>query len=393
MLLRRFIKTPNTFWLSVATMVGSIVGIGLFGIPFVFQKSGFGIGMIFLLVLGGISVLTNLFYGEIILRTHERHQFVGYVHTYRGRIARWINLFNFWVAVFGSTTATLIINGEFLSTALRIMGIAISPFWASTIFVIVAAIVVYSGLKTVSKLDFLMMVLFFATVLLIGGVGAPHLQLVNFEFVADPVFWFLPFGVILFALQGIQGVPLVREVLVGKERLLKKAIVFGTVIPVALYAIFTFIVVGISGEFTSPDTIEGLTGFLGTPVILIGSLFGFLTSSTIFLSTSTAFKESLWQDFKFKKTVGFLIVMIPAYLLFALGTLNFINIMGLVGGVAVGIDLILLIFVYAKAKHGGSRIPEYSIRVPNWVLYCMMTLFALGAFYTLFAGWLHTHIL
>ena len=372
---------PNKFWYAVAVLVGSTVGVGIYGMPFAFQKAGFGVGLLFLLGVVGLVLLSNLLYGEVVLRTHERHQFVGYVKKYLGPWAQKFNLFLFWVAVYGALVGIIIISGDFLTNILSPY-FNFSPFAFSTFFLIAASILVLRGLKTVSRFDFFMMVLLGFIVLLITLLGIKRVDLANYTLGAKD-FWFLPFGVVLFAMNSMPGIPLVREALIGSENKLKKALVAGTIIPAILYLIFTIFVVGVSGDFTSPDAISGLLGFLGPKVVFIGSLFGFLTSSTIFLNLATSLKESLRQDFHFNHWWAWLLAILPPYLLFLSGIRNFIDIIGLVGGVAVSLEAILLVFVYISAKRNGDRIPEYSIRVPKPVLYLLMLVFAAGAAYTL----------
>ena len=376
-------KRPSTFWYAVALLVASTVGIGFFGIPYTFARAGFGVGFILFAILTVLILITNLLYGEIILRTHERHQFVGYVRLYLGRWARLANLFTFWVSVYGAFIGILIVNGEFLSKFLSFFGYRVSPALLSTLFVVVAIGLVYAGLKTVSHVDFVVMAVSIAIVGLIAVFGIPHLSSDNFVF-SNRQAWFLPFGVILFALNAIQGVPLVREALIGKERLYRRALLWGTLIPAVLYIVFIVVVVGVSGANTSPSAISGLAPKLGRGIVMVGSLFGFLTSSTIFLSIITAFRMSLREDFQLRRRGDFLLPLLPGLILFLLGVRNFIEIIGLVGGIAVSIDMILLLMVYAKSKEKGNRIPEYSLNIPRLLLYLMMGIFTIGALYTIF---------
>lgn len=361
--------------------MGSTVGIGFYGMPFAFQKAGFGLGFLFLAVLVGLVLLTHLLFGEVILRTHQRHQFVGYINKYLGKWGKRINLFIFWVSIYGALVGIIIISGNFLSNILSFF-VTFSPIVFSTIFIIIASIMVLAGLKIVAKLDFAMMVLFGVFVLTVGFFGIRYISSDNYAF-AFSDFWFLPFGVILFSMNSLPGIPLMREILVGQERNLKKAITFGTLIPAVLYLIFTFVVVGISGDITSPDAISGLQSFLGNKIVVIGSIFGFLTSSTIFFNLAVALKESLIEDFRIKRRWTWLLAIVPPYVLFLVGIRNFIDIIGLVGGVAVSLQTVLLIFLYVKAKKNGERIPEYSIRLPVWSLYLLIAVFTAGAVYTI----------
>ena len=69
---------------ATATLIGTIVGVGIFGVPYVVAKSGFLLGLLFLFGLGGVALLLHLFYGEIVLRTpggsRERIEPGGYEH-------------------------------------------------------------------------------------------------------------------------------------------------------------------------------------------------------------------------------------------------------------------------------------------------------------------------
>lgn len=375
--------SDRRMWYAIATLVGSTVGVGLYGIPFAVQKATFGVGFLFFIFVGGMVLITNLLYGEVILRTHQRHQFVGYVRTYLGPWAKRINTFNFWIAVYGALTGIIIISGDFLAVLFGSL-LPFSPLIWSTIFIVVASCMLAGGLKTIARFDFLMMFVFGIVLVSISGIGSFHLNLSNFNF-GITRYWFLPFGVLLFAMNGITGIPLMREMLIGSEGKMKKSIIVGTTIPLILFFIFTLVVVGVSGETVSPDAVSGLRGSLGAWIVVVGSLFGFMTSSTIFLNLGTALKESLHQDFHFNSKISWIFVSIVPYALFLSGVRNFIDVIGLVGGVAVSIDSIILIFIYVKARKKGKRMPEYSFRVPNFVLYLLMLLFVFGALYTLFS--------
>lgn len=364
--------------------MGSTVGIGFYGIPFTIQKAGLALGLLFMAAIVGLVLISNLLYGEIVLRTHYRHQFVGYVNKYLGPWARRVNLFIFWVSIYGALVGIIIISGDFLANVLSYY-LNFSPAVFSTIFIVLAAILVLAGLRTVSRFDYFMMLLFGAVVVLIAFVGFGQIRLANYASGAFEIndFWFLPFGVILFAMNAMPGIPLMRQVLTDREQDLKKAIIYGTLAPAVLYLIFALLVFGISGDVTSPDAVSGLQGFLGTRIVIIGSLFGFLTSTTIFLNLAFALRESLREDFRVRRRWVWLLALVPPYLLFLSGIRNFIDIIGLVGGVAISIQTILMIFMYVKTKRNGERVPEYTVRVPRWLLYLMMAVFGLGAVYTI----------
>lgn len=367
------------FWFATATLIASTVGVGYYGLPFAISKAGLTAGLFFFILVTALMLLGNLLFGEVILRTHRRHQLVGYVNKYLGAWARKINLFVFWVAIYGGMIAIIIISGDFLANFL-VYFIDLSPAVFSTIFLISITIVANLGLKFVSKLDLFVFSVIGVIVIFILTAGVNHINFDNFSFTISD-YWFLPFGVILFSLSQ-SGLPLLREVLAGEEKKMRKAIILGTLLPATFYLVFALLVIGISGDITSPDAISGLQAFLGPVAVIIGSILGFITATTIFLNMATSLRESLEEDFKMKARWVWILALTPPYILFLSGIRNFVDIISLVGGVAVSAQLILMIFLYAKAKKEGERIPEYAVRIPNWALYLMMLVFAAGAFYT-----------
>ena len=73
---------------AIAVLVGTTIGAGIFGIPFVVSKIGFVPGIFYLLILGVLVLILNLAYGEIILRTPGDHQLTGYGEIYFGEIGK-----------------------------------------------------------------------------------------------------------------------------------------------------------------------------------------------------------------------------------------------------------------------------------------------------------------
>ena len=51
------------------TLFGTIVGAGIFGLPYVVQKAGYLPGLFWMVVLAGAVMLTHLLYGEIVMAT------------------------------------------------------------------------------------------------------------------------------------------------------------------------------------------------------------------------------------------------------------------------------------------------------------------------------------
>jgi amino acid permease len=57
------------FLIALATLIGTAIGAGLFGLPYVVAKAGFFPSLMMMFLLGLLALVSNLMYGEIILRT------------------------------------------------------------------------------------------------------------------------------------------------------------------------------------------------------------------------------------------------------------------------------------------------------------------------------------
>lgn len=372
--------TNKRFYSAVAVLVGGVIGVGIFGVPFVFAKAGFLVGLFFLAGLTALVLAVNLAYGEVILRTDKPHQLVGYAGIYLGDAARKITFFAFVLGIYSALLAYMIVAGEFLTNLLSFLKLDYSFSTGSfgVIFFAIGAMLIATGFKTVAKIDFWAAIFYIAAVAGIGVWGIPHLNFSNLSFFQSTQFWFLPYGVILFALTGMSSIVLQREILEGEEFLFKKAIWWGTLIPAVIYLVLALVVVGISGESTSPEIIAGLVPFLGPKIIILGSLFGLLAMFTSFLNLGRILQESFSFDWHLNKFWSWFFALFPPLVIFLLGIRDFINIIGLAGALSIGLLSVIFILIYGRVKKLGHRIPEYSLNLPKWFWYLAMILFSAG---------------
>jgi len=369
----------KNFLYASAILIGTIVGAGMFGLPYVVARSGFLIGAIFLLVLTGVTLLIHLIYGEIVCRTTEKHRLVGYAEHYLGKWGKRIATFSILIGLYGSLLVYIIISGEFLSTIFSPF-LGGSPFIYSLVFLVIGAFAVFKDLALVKKMELGMSLLLISIVVLIFFSGLPHLDISNFKNI-DLKYFFLPYGVIFWALAGGAAIPEIREILEADGKKYKKTIILGTIIPAILYFLFMLTVVGISGQATSPEAIKGLTGFLGEGIIILGAVLGFLAVITSYFVIGLYLKKVFWYDYKINRTLSWFLVCFIPLVGFLLGLRAFIPIISFLGVIFGAIEGTVLVLTYLKAKKLGDREPEYSLKIPNIIIYSLIALFVLGFIY------------
>lgn len=364
------------FYHATAVLVGTMIGVGIYGVPFAFAKAGFLVGTAWLIGLACVVALFNLMFAELTLSTQGVHQIIGYVNIWLGPWGRRIATVANVVSIYGALLAYIIVVGEFLHNILSHF-IAVDPQLYSIVFAVIGSLFWMLRVKTIASIELGMILLYSAAVLLIVALGAGSIR---FEHFAGwtPDFWYLPYGVILFALAGMSAIPIQRQILTGRERLLRPAIISSIAFTSCIYLLFAFTVVGVSGDVTSPAALAGLFEFLGTPIVVLGSALGVMTISTSYIILGTALFESFHTDYRIHVPIAWLLTGVPPLVLFLSGMTNFIDIIGMVGAVAVGILSALLSVAYIRARRMRLRAPELRVRIPTAVVVLITILFIAG---------------
>jgi len=339
---------------TIAILVGVIIGAGILGIPYVVAQCGFLIGFINFVFLSLIVVFINLCLGEITLRTKERYQLIGYAGKYFGRNGKYLMFFLWLLANYGSLLVYMIGGGEVLSAIFsgRLL-------FYSFLFWTIGAVLVYFGLNIIKKAEFLMVMVILVMVVLVGLISFGHIDISHLVYFNINKF-FLPYGVILYALWGMIAIPEMREVLKGKEELLKKAILWGSVIPVIIYSFFALAVIGVTGISTTEIATIGLGKVLGKGMVLFGNVFAIFAMMTSFLVVGLGQKSVFYYDYKMSNFLSWLFTFSIPLVALLLGMRGFTKNMALVGAVSEGLVGVMVITMYWRAKRLGDRSPEFS---------------------------------
>lgn len=329
---------------ALSVYVGTIMGVGLFALPYVGSKSGFFTLSIYLIVVGGIAITVNSFYAEIASKTDGLHRLPGYAEKYLGVGAKRIAFVVKVMAIFGALLAYLIIGGQFLANLFN------GPEILYTfVFFLFGAFLIWKDKKSIGPVEFILLFIFLGIIVLLFIVGLPKINFGNLTtFSSSNIF--APYGVILFSLWGASIVPEIKEELRGNFKIIKKVIVTGIIICASTYFIFGLLVIGVSGTATSQDAISGLEGAFGGWVLKVGYVFGIIATFTSFIALGLTIKKLFWFDYKLPQKLGWFLASFVPLGLFIAGLRNFIDVIGLTGAVMLGLDGILITLIYLKLK-------------------------------------------
>lgn len=373
------------FLRATALVVGTAIGAGIFGLPYVFSQSGIPVGIGHLVVIFLTVLMTMLAFGEVASHTPGRHQITGYTKLYLGRTWEIVALVSLVLGVYGALIAYILGVGTF-AHALSSPYLGGIPLAYSLIFWMFVSSILFFGLRRVAKAESVLVVLLLLVVVAIVLLATPHINVEHLLFVPEistrPISWvpfILPFGVVLFAFGASTAVPETVEYLrEAKElRWTRRSIILGMTVPAVVYLLFVLAVVGVTGAETSESAIVGLGKVLGTPILIVGSILGTLTMTTSFLALGVALLDLFRYDFKLSHMLSWVLVIIPPVVIVLAQVGSFIDFIGLAGSLVGGIDGIIILLMYLKIRQKTSKNVSI-LRIPTPLVALGMIVYALG---------------
>lgn len=374
-----FWRNKNSFF-AISVFVGTTVGAGIFGLPYVISKSGIIPGLFYFLILGGAMFLMSLFLGEIVLRTKEKHRLPGFAKKYLGKNGEIIVTIAKVIGLTGALLAYIILGGSFLEILFSPL-ISVSSFYFSLFFWAALVYFIFRGIKLIAPIEILTNSIFFIIIFIVFCFALPKIDFQNFIPFTNFSDIFLPYGVILFSLMGLSAVPEIIEILKTTEekKNFKKVISLSFFVIIFLYALFILAVIGVTGGRVTSDALEGLVPFLGPNIIFLVILAAIITLADSFFVIALNLRNVLIYDFKTPKRIAASFTCGIPLFLFLIGFQSFIGTIGFIGTLIGVLEGIAIILIFKKTKKLGDREPEYSLKVPSVLLYGLMAIFILGA--------------
>lgn len=362
---------------AVWTLVGIIIGAGVFGLPFVFYKAGFYTGLVMILIAFGVMTLITLYLGEICLRTKGKHQLTGLAGIYLGKKGRAVMFVANVLSIYGALAAYIIGGGAALGSVF-----GSSSLLFSILFFVFVAPVVYFSVRIIEGFESLFSPLKIAIVIILSFI---LLKFIDFSNISsfNLSLLILPYGVSIFALAGLSAVPEMNEELRNKKYM-KSAIIVGMLIGLIVQLLFVFSVVGAIGEVGEIATVS-LSAF-GTYSNIFANLFALFAMATAFVALGFALKENFTLDFLMPNFPSWILVVLIPFAVVMSGFLGFVELLELTGAIGVGIILSLILFMHTRAKKIGNREPEYSMADNSFIKAVLFLVLLVGIVYSVFWG-------
>lgn len=380
--------------LAIQSLAGTIIGVGMLGLPYVALEAGFFITLFYLLFFGCVIGLTHLCYAEVTLRTKTPHRFTGYVGEYFGLTWKHITLLQGLISLWGSLLIYTIVGAKFLYISLTpflsSFGWHITESEVGVIFFLIVSSVVWRGDLTVGRQEFFftLPMIFLIILIFVKAITSPY-------FSSDILFpshfgnWVLPYGITLFALSGFSAVPMLEHILAPARkrgmRFRYSFIVFsGTLIPAFLYILFTWGVFGVSGFLTTKDALSGLAGSLGPGIVTLGAVLALLAIYTSFISVGEELEKTFSEDYGVSRLKSFILTMFIPLGLYLLNVRDFIGIIEFVGAIMGGYVGVMVILLLWRTERRTTSLSSLAISLPKPVGFFIIAIFVFASLYAIF---------
>src|SRR3989344_6445924 len=230
--------------LPASMMAGTIIGAGMFSLPFAFLKSGLIAGFSFLFIFALLYVIIYFIYSDVILKTEGDHRFIGYAKIYLGRIGFSAAFFVSFIQLLFVLTIYLILAPSF--TKIFIGGSNLSHllfFW------ILGSLFILLNVKRIALSEFIIVASMFLIIFMFFLFGGFKMDLNFLKNISMGSNMFYAIGPILFALSGTLAVPEVVSYFKESEvslKFLKKSLALGSFLSALAYAGFVVGIIALS---------------------------------------------------------------------------------------------------------------------------------------------------
>ncbi|OGY65109.1 MAG: hypothetical protein A3E64_01475 [Candidatus Harrisonbacteria bacterium RIFCSPHIGHO2_12_FULL_48_16] len=328
------------FILSANLLAGTIIGAGVFSLPYVFKIAGVATGLFYLLLATVAYIAIYRMYAQVISLTPSEHRLSGYIKIYLGNTAWWISILMTIVGAILVLTVYLILSQSF--------GNLITPFGSGedkmVIFWLLGSTAIFLSLRRIALLEMMInigMVAIIAIIFFLGLMKPDNLLSVNFG-----VHWgsfLLPLAPVLFSLSGRVAIPAMT-----KFGSLRAAINWGTIVPAVLFAAFVLSILALSPVVTE-DAVTGLVGYVHPSILIVVGIFGMFSILSSYVTIGYDVYKSLGLDLGFPRFAQYALVVFGPLVAYFAGLNSFIGLVSLIGGIFLGLEGIFIVLMWLKA--------------------------------------------
>lgn len=364
---------------SIGIIVGTVIGLGIFSIPYAGRLGGVWPGATLILVVSLVMVLISFLFAEIILFSGGNGRgLVFYASKYIGGWAGKLVSCSVFLGYTGSLVAYILAITVFFSS---LIGLGKDFFWPIILFFTAFnSLVLIRGIKSLGRLE-----LFFSLFLLLAFL----IILFSGMFFWQPIednwgYFLLPYGVVWFALTGESAIPIAIRVLDKKRKKIAPVIAISYAIIFIITVTFFINAIKIGDGSLKPDPFLTMSEKMGAWVNYLGSTLSIVAVATSFWVSATYLKKILEEDISISQILSWVIVVFLPLILILFGVHNFIRVISLIGILMGTVDSLVIISIYSKIfKNSRTKPRVLPFKFPSAALLLLSLLLLAAAFSSL----------
>ena len=342
-------KKQLTTWEAACIITGYGVGGGVMAMPYLAAKNGAVIALIILLASFAASYVLHIMIAELSIKSGNSAQIIELFSKYhfQGKHKKLMTgIFFVVMALVLFTNLAAYISGA-AEIICEMLGL--SMVLSRLLFYIIAASVVFFGLKVVGVSEKLAVGAIFAVIGVLAVFSLFNVRN-TVPVAAGTVNQGLAyFGMVMFAFSAFFSVPQAVKGLDGEISKVKKAVFLGLLNNLILMVVICFCAIVSSTEITELAMIGWSRG-IGAWAEIAGSVFTILAMLTTYWSISLALADIVDEQLHLDRRICWLIATVPSLVLTFLGLGGFMEFMRLAGGLIAIMIAIGVVPAYRKCR-------------------------------------------
>ena len=338
-----------TTWEAACIITGYGIGAGVLSMPYVADIVGFPASVAILVLAFLASYVLHLMIAELAIKTEDGGQIISCLSRFlfRGRFKNVLSIsfFVLMALILCTNLATYIAASEEIIIAL----IPVSPLAAKLIFYVLAASVVFFGLKVVgiSEKYAVSAIIALIAVLAAASVFAEHNPINLHTGSVNQMLAY--FGLAMFAMSAFFSVPQAVEGLNKDKKKIKRAVFLGLGVNFMLILVISFCALWSSARITEVAMVGWSEG-IGLWARLIGSIFTLLAMLTTYWSLSLALAGIIEEMTKLDSRLCWLIATLPSMILVLFELGDFMELLRTAGGLIAIVVAVMVVPSYRNAR-------------------------------------------
>jgi hypothetical protein len=344
-----------TFMEATSIIIGHGVGSGILAVPYLASRNRWTDILWILALSYAVNLLMHLMIAELSLHNGGQQ----FVKCFEAELFTGVMKKIFTAFAFAMLGLSVILNvSGFIagSSAVFSAWFSLPERWGMVLYYVLAAGVVFIGMKAVGICEKVSVSLMSVVVLVLLFASLRSPMPLSSRFISSGNTLAL-YGMVSFSLSAVMSVPQVVKGLDGNAKSIRGAIMLGTGVNALLLLIITFTtLLGAGSELTQRGALVDLASHLGGWVSIVGYVFTLLALSTSLWANTLNLRDIVHEQTGLGLRKSWLVSSLPSLVIALLGIQSFVGFTRLSGVIQI-LTGFSIIIAYHKSRKEATGSP------------------------------------